>query len=86
MYEGCSDSNISYFCKLAYDVRGGYWYGSKGWTFLDNILLHVVAVWQMAAEGQSDKMVSDMDMHLKQMCVSEFLHVENMAPPGIHWC
>ena len=39
---------------------------------------------QMAAEGQSDKMTSDMEEHLKQRCVTEFLHVEKMAPTDIH--
>jgi len=40
---------------------------------------------QMAAEGQSDKMTSDMEEHMKQRCVTEFLHVEKMAPTDIHW-
>ena len=30
----------------------------------------------MAAEGQSDTMVSDMEMQMKQKSVTEFLHVE----------
>ena len=38
----------------------------------------------MAAEGQSDKMVSDMEVHMKQRCVTEFLHAEKMAPTHIH--
>ena len=38
---------------------------------------------QMAAEGQSDRMVSDMGVHLKQRCRIEFLHVEEIAPTGI---
>ena len=50
-----------------------------------NILLYVVAVWQMAAEGQSDKVVSDIEVQLKHRCVIEFLCVENMAPTDIHW-
>ena len=33
-YEGCSESNASYFMMLAHSVRGGYWWcGSRGWTF-----------------------------------------------------
>ena len=40
----------------------------------------------MAAEGQSDKMVSDMEVHVKQRCVTEFLHAEKMAPTDIHLC
>ena len=39
----------------------------------------------MAAEGQSDRMVSDMEMRMKQRCVIEFLHVEKMVPTDIHW-
>ena len=39
---------------------------------------------QMTAEGQSDKMVSDMEVRMKQRCVIEFLHVEKNAPKDIH--
>ena len=39
-----------------------------------------------AAEGQSDRMVSDMEVHMKQKCGIEFLLVERMAPIDIHWC
>ena len=38
----------------------------------------------MAAEGQSDRMVSDMEVHMKQRCGIEFLHAEKMAPIDIH--
>jgi len=37
----------------------------------------------MAAEGQSDKMVSDMEVCMKQRCVIEFLHAEKIAPTDI---
>ena len=40
----------------------------------------------MTAEVQSDKMVSNMDVQVKQRCVIEFLHAENMAPTDIHCC
>ena len=40
----------------------------------------------MTAEGQSDKMVSDMEVRMKQRCVIEFLHVEKIAPNDIHQC
>ena len=33
-----------------------------------------------AAEGQSDRMVSDTEVCMKQRCVSEFLHVEKRHP------
>ena len=38
----------------------------------------------MAAEGQRDKMVSDMEMCMKQRDVSEFLQVEKIVPVDIH--
>ena len=50
-----------------------------------NILLHVVAMWQMAAKGQWDRMAYDMEEHRKQRCVTEFLHAEVMALTDIHF-
>jgi len=38
----------------------------------------------MAAEGQPDRMVSDMEVHMKQKCITEFLHAEKTAPTDIH--
>jgi len=38
----------------------------------------------MKAEGQSDKMASDMEVHMKQRFVIEFLHAEKIAPNDIH--
>jgi len=38
----------------------------------------------MAAEGQTDKMVSDMEMHIEQKCDTEFLHVKKIAPSNNH--
>ena len=38
----------------------------------------------MAAEGQCDKIMSDMEVCMKQRCVSPFLHMEKMAPTDIH--
>jgi hypothetical protein len=43
-----------------------------------NIPLHFVTGRQMAAEGQSDKMASDMEVHMKQSCVTEFLHADKL--------
>jgi len=48
-----------------------------------SIPLHFTAVQQTATEGQSDKMVSDVEVNMKQRCVTEFLHVEKMAPIDI---
>jgi len=39
----------------------------------------------MAAEEQSDRMASDMEAHMEQRCVTEILHVENMAPIDTCW-
>ena len=51
-----------------------------------SIPLHVVTMWQMAAEGHSDKMTSNVEVHMKQRCVIEFLRVGKMAPTDIPWC
>ena len=40
----------------------------------------------MAAEGQSATMVFDMEVQMKQICVTEFLSVEKMARINIHQC
>ena len=39
-----------------------------------NILLRFLAMGQMAAEGQSGTMASDMEVWMKQRCVTELLH------------
>jgi len=43
-------------------------------------------VFMTLAEGQCDRVVSDMDVWMKQRCVSEFLHAEILAPIAIHGC
>jgi len=48
-----------------------------------NIPLRVVAAQQIAAEGRSDKMASDMEVWMKQRWW-KFLHAEKMAPIDIH--
>ena len=50
------------------------------------ILLHFVAMQQMGAEGQSDSMVSGMEVHMNHRSGSKFLHVKKMAPTDIHQC
>ena len=40
-------------------------------------------MWQLAAEGQSDTLVSDMEVQMKQRCVTELLHAEKI---DIHRC
>jgi len=38
----------------------------------------------MTAEGLSDKMASDMEVRMKQMCVIEFLHAEKIPLNDIY--
>ena len=38
----------------------------------------------MAAEGQSDKMLADVNVYMKQKCTVEFLHREKIASTDIH--
>ena len=40
----------------------------------------------MTAEGQSDQLVSDTEVLLKQRSITEFLHAEKMAPIDIPQC
>ena len=39
----------------------------------------------MEAERQSDKMASDTEVQMEQLCGTEFLHVEKNASIDIHW-
>ena len=56
--------------------------GSRGQTFPP--VFHFVAMCQMAAEGQSEKMASVIEVLMKQRCGIEFLHTEKTAPTDIH--
>jgi len=38
----------------------------------------------MAAEGQPDKLVSDVEVCVTESCVTEFLHVKKIAPIDIY--
>ncbi|XP_031461807.1 high mobility group protein HMG-I/HMG-Y isoform X1 [Phasianus colchicus] len=49
-----------------------------------NAPFRVVTARQMAAEGHSDKMASDIEVRMKQWCVIEFLHAEKIEPVDIH--
>lgn len=40
----------------------------------------------MAAERQTDRMVSDIGVCMKKRCVIEFLSMENMALNDVHQC
>ena len=46
----------------------------------NSISLHAV-VWQMAVEGQSDEMVSGMEVQMKRKCETELLHAEKKWHP-----
>jgi len=48
--------------------------------------LYVAAAQQMAAEGQSDQMESNVEVHITQRNVIEFLHVEKITSIDIHQC
>jgi len=51
----------------------------KAESFQHSITFCCYATKQMAAEGQTGKMVSDMEVHMKKWCVTELFHVEKIA-------
>jgi len=51
-----------------------------------NIPLRFAAMQQMAANGQFNKMSSDMEAHTKQRLGITCLHAENTTPTEIHQC
>ena len=72
---------------IANDIRGGcWWYGSKGWIFTPVFYYSLLLCDRWQQRGQSDKITSDMEMHMKLRCRTEFLNVEKMAPTDIHQC
>ena len=64
------------------------WYGSRGDMVVEvePSCQYSVTVWQMVAEGQSDKTVYNSEVCTEQRCVTEFLHVEKMTSLDIHQC
>ena len=83
-HKSCPEINTYYFIMLANNVRGRcWWYSSKGWTFppVFHYILLPCNEWQQRA---ADRMVSDMEVHMKQKCVNEFLHAEKNCT-DIHW-
>jgi len=46
-------------------------------------LIIFVAAWQMAAEGQSDRTVSVVEVYMEQRAVFEFLCVETVDPSAV---
>jgi len=76
------------FTVLAHDNRGRWvlvgW--QQGLNLPTSIPSHLVAMWQMAAEGHSDAMVCDMEVRVEQRCATEFRHAAKVARVGIHGC
>ena len=67
---------------LAHNIRG-----IGGGTAVEVELSHQyhdAAMRQLAAEGQSDIMVFDMEAHMKERCITEPLRAEKLAPIDIH--
>ena len=62
-YKSCFENDASYFIMLTHNIRGTFWLvvREQRLKLPTNISLHFVAVWLMAAEGQSNRMVSDME-------------------------
>ena len=79
---GLFESNASYFNILAHNIKGGCWWYDNRLNLPNSIPLHFVAMWQTAAEGQSDKMASNMEVQMKQRCETEFLHEDKNCT---HW-
>ena len=50
IYEGCSESNASYFIILAHNIRGGCLWQQR-LNLPTNIPLHFVALWQYGSRG-----------------------------------
>jgi len=71
---------------LAHSTRGRCWqYDNISWTFLPISYYIFFAIRQMAAEGQSYRIPSVVDVQMKLRCGNEFLHVEKMGSIDIHW-
>ena len=84
-YEGCSESNASYFIILADNIRSRcWWYGSRGWT-LSPIFHCIFLVCDRWLQRGRLTERSDMEEHMKQRCGTEFLHAQTMAPIHIHY-
>ena len=77
--------SASNFIMLDHNIRGRWWwYGSRGWTLLPT-LHYTLLLYDRRQQRGTDKMASDVKVHMKQKCVTEFLHAEKMAPTDIHW-
>ena len=75
---GLLQSNAPYFIMSPTKLEVAV--GGMRLNIPTSIPLHFVAVWQMAAERQSDKMVSDMEPRMKQRYATDFPPVEKWHP------
>ena len=64
---------------LAHKVRGRFWWDAVEAESSHHIPLHFVAIWQMAAEGHSDRMASDMEVHRNQRWDIKLIHEEKKS-------
>jgi len=62
IYQGCPESNASCYYKGPQHQRQMLVEWQQRLNLHANILLHFVAPWQMAAEGQSDQMASEAEV------------------------
>jgi len=79
-YDGCSKSNAS-CCQPTTseaDVGGMTVEVEPSWQYS-------VTFCHPVSDRQSDKIASDMEVHMKQGCAIESIHVENMEHIDLHW-
>lgn len=65
-YEGCSEFNASHFIVLSTVSEADAGNTAVKVELLTSILFHFVAVQQIAGKGQSDTMLSKMEVCMKQ--------------------
>jgi len=77
IYKNCSESNASYPMMMAHNISQMLMVWQESLNLLTNMPLYFVVVWQMAAEGQSNRM----EVCMKWWCVNEFLQIEKKWHP-----
>ena len=84
--EGCSESNASHCMVLAHDVRGGRWWcaGDVGVEPSHQCSMTCYCRVTDGSRGAVWHSGSDVEVHMKQRCVTELLHVDTMSPTDIH--
>jgi len=81
IYKGYSESNASYVMMLTHDVRDRcWWHCSRVSTFLST--LHYILLYNKWQQRGTLTEWCHMEVHMKQRCVTEFLHAEEN---GTHW-